>query len=370
MTEKAKSRTSLSQGQVIFSICSIIALALSFVCSDALLESMKRGMQLCVTTVLPSLFPFAVLSELTVRSGAADGVARLFGKAFEKLFGIRREGAIALVLGLLCGFPIGTRSAISLYERGKLSRGELERLLCFCNGPSPAFLVGAVGVSLFGSREFGILLLVAELVSCLAVGILLRWLFGKDGELSLGACVNPCPRRLGACENITLAVSESAKSMISVCAFIIFFSAFGGVIRACLDTLRVPDGAMALVMGALELTGGALAVSELEPPLSCLLCAAVVGWSGLSVHFQLISICGEHKIRLGRYFCAKLCRAAIDVAVVAAGMRIFDGKIVISEGAAESFLHSGRPSALGIFSLFLFAIGAFSLCRREKVRKK
>lgn len=370
MTEKAKSRAALSSGQVIFSICSIISLALTFICSDVVLESMKRGMRLCISTVLPSLFPFAVLSELTVRSGAADGVARLFGGVFEKLFGIRREGAIALVLGLFCGFPIGSRSAISLYERGKLSRGELERLLCFCNGPSPAFLVNAIGVSLFGSREFGLLLLVAELISCFAVGILFRWLFGKNSELDFGASSDLCERRIGVCEHITRAVSESAKSMISVCAFIIFFSAIGGVFEFCLVSLGVSKEALSALMGFLELTGGALAVSKLEPPLSCLLVASVVGWSGMSVHFQLISICGEHKIRLGRYFCAKLCRAAIDVAVVAVGMRVIGEEIVISGGAAESFLYGGRPSVLGALSLLLFAIGALGIWQREKARKK
>ena len=175
MTENIKSK--LSAGQVIFSLCALASLALAFIFSEVLLESMKRGMKLCISSVIPSLFPFAVLSELTVRSGAADGIARLFGGAFERLFGVRREGAIALILGIICGFPIGTRSALSLYERGSLSRDELERLLCFCNGPSPAFLIGGIGTSLFGSRELGILLFAAELISCFAVGILLRWLF-------------------------------------------------------------------------------------------------------------------------------------------------------------------------------------------------
>jgi hypothetical protein len=94
-----------------------------------------------------------------------------------------------------------------------------------------------------------------------------------------------------------------------------------------------------------------------------------VGWSGLSVHFQFISICGEHKIRLGRYFCSKLCRAAIDVAVVAVGMKLFGERISFCEGTAESFLQSGRTSALGALSLLLFAIGALSLWRRERVKK-
>jgi hypothetical protein len=94
-----------------------------------------------------------------------------------------------------------------------------------------------------------------------------------------------------------------------------------------------------------------------------------VGWSGLSVHFQFISICGEHKIRLGRYFCSKLCRAAIDAAVVAVGMKLFGARISFGEGTAESFLQSGRPSALGALSLLLFLFGALSLWRRERVKK-
>ena len=363
MTENIKSK--LSAGQVIFSLCALASLALAFIFSEVLLESMKRGMKLCISSVIPSLFPFAVLSELTVRSGTADGIARLLGGAFERLFGVRREGAIALILGIICGFPIGTRSALSLYERGSLSRDELERLLCFCNGPSPAFLIGGIGTSLFGSRELGILLFAAELISCFAVGILLRWLFCAKGERERAENQARSRARASIPEQITLAVSESARSMILVCAFIIFFCAFGGVLGELLVSFGAPRCVEAMLMGTLELTSGALSASRLQSPLSCLLAAACVGWSGLSVHFQFISICGEHKIRLGRYFCSKLCRAAIDAAVVAVGMKLFGTRISFCEGTAESFLQSGRPSALGALSLLLFAIGALSLWRRE-----
>ena len=369
MTEKIKSkRGACVSGEVLFSLCSIAVLLLAFAFSGEVLEAMKRGMKLCVSTVIPSLFPFSVLCELTARSGAADGIARIFGGVFEKLFGIRRVGALALILGVSCGFPIGTRCAISLYERGRIDHDELERLLCFCNGPSPAFLIGGIGASMFGSREFGIMLFVSELISCVAVGVLFRWLGGKRmGGERLVACTNE--KRLGIAEHITLAVSESAKSMILVCAFIIFFSAFGGIVGKCLLSFGASRSVSALVLGILELTGGALAASELAPPASCLLVAAIVGWSGLSVHFQFVSICSEHKIRLGHYFAARICRAAIDCALVALGLRLFSDRITIHSGAAESFLVSGEIDLFGTVGIFAFVLGVLNLRGEIKRRK-
>jgi sporulation integral membrane protein YlbJ len=363
---KKRKSSSLSAGQVIFSVCSALVLVLSLFFSDELLAQMQKGMKLCVSTVIPSLFPFAALSELLIRSGATNVVAKIFGPAFEKIFGIRREGAIALVLGLICGFPIGTRCAITLYERAKIDKYELERLFAFCNGPSSAFLIGAVGTTLFGSRKLGLLLCAAELISCFAIGLLTRWFYDCKGKGEFFLC-NACERTAPKIsDEITGSITSAARSMIYICAFVIFFSSFTGMIETCLDLLHIPKILRVLCIGFFEMTSGALAASELPIPLSCLILSAMIGWSGMSVHFQFISLCGEHKVRLWRYFGAKLCRAAIDCLLLFAGLRIFGDTLELRIGAAESFLASGTVDIFAIISLVIFSFGAVRVARREK----
>ena len=159
MTEKvAKSKKRrailpLSTRQTLFCVAATVALALTYMHSDVATASMAKAIDICIYSLIPSLFPFMVLSELLVSFGATSLIAKLAGRAFRFLFGISPAGAGAFIPGVLCGFPIGTRIALSLFERGEIDRRSLSHLLCFCNCPSPAFLIGAVGIGVFGSKN-------------------------------------------------------------------------------------------------------------------------------------------------------------------------------------------------------------------------
>jgi sporulation integral membrane protein YlbJ len=313
----------MTRGEIIFCALSILALFLTFGFADTAIGAMSEGMKLCVSVVVPSLFPFMVFSDILVSSGGARLIAMPFSRLAKRLFGVSKEGSVALVLGVLCGFPMGTRAALSLYREGKISRGETEHLICFCNGPSAAFLINAVGLSLFGSRDFGILLYCSQIISSLAVGVLARSYFKKrsDAPALILSCAEERSASRGVLSSIVRAVTGAAEGVVSICAFVIFFSALTGVLRELLSYFGIGEIAGAALLGFFEMTGGVSAASALALPLSCLFAAAIVGWSGLSVHFQFISLCKDYEFSKKPYFVAKIARSALDVAIVCVGMR-------------------------------------------------
>ncbi len=362
-TENKKSTlnpTRPSAGQILFCVMSVAVLLLTFRHSELAISSMSGGMRLCVSTVIPALFPFMVLSELLVSSGAAKLVARIFGGVFEGLFGIRREGCIAFLLGIVCGFPIGTKSAVSLYENGKISRSELEHLLTFCNGPSSAFLISAVGVSLFSSREFGVMLYCAEIISATVIGAVGRVFFShkkRDDEETLARGVRSQEESAGL-QSVVSAVTSSASSMLYVCSFVVFFSSVTGILSAYADAAGLPRAIKTALIGFFEITGGVAAASSLPTYSACLCTAAIVGWSGLSVHFQLVSLCSDHKIAYRPYFLAKLIRGALDLILIAAGLAIFGDRIDFTGEFAPSFLSAPSLQPVHIITLTVFGIAA------------
>ena len=140
MTHKARSilspstskRASLpTAGQAGFWLMSTFCFILILRNSDAAVEYMGRGLTLCAKTVIPSLFPFMVISELLVSSGAGEALGRLFSRMMRRIFGISGAGASALFLGSMCGFPVGAKTAVSLYDRGVISRSECQHLFTF-----------------------------------------------------------------------------------------------------------------------------------------------------------------------------------------------------------------------------------------------
>ena len=96
---------------------------------DVSATAAREGVALCLQTVLPSLFPFFVLSSLLIACGASELLSALLSPLMRPLFGLSGVGAAALALGLCGGYPVGARTAAELVENGALSRDEGERLL-------------------------------------------------------------------------------------------------------------------------------------------------------------------------------------------------------------------------------------------------
>ena len=273
----------------ILGVASLLAFIIFFCNSDIAIEYMKKGLKLCATSVIPSLFPFMVISELIVKSSLSYKIGGMLKYPMKSLFGVSKAGGCAFLLGILCGFPIGAKSAISMYDSGAIDKDELERLLCFCNNPGSAFIISAVGISLFGNRHVGLLLYVCIILSSITVGILINVSLRKTKKESLRRAYVYAPHK-DTVSVFTSAVSSSAISMLTVCAYVVFFSSLVGCISSFLHSLSLPTAIRALVFGFFEMTSGVSAATEVKNiEVSLVLCALFTAWSGLSVHFQIMT---------------------------------------------------------------------------------
>ena len=147
---------------------------------DQAMEAMRDGLQLCGNVILPSLFPFFVLSTLVIELGMSQYLGKLLEPIMAPVFRVNGNCAAALALGFVGGYPVGARTAIQIYENGQCSRTEAERMLAFCNNSGPAFILGVVGTGVFGSGTAGLLLYLTHLLASLCVGILFRFYRASD----------------------------------------------------------------------------------------------------------------------------------------------------------------------------------------------
>jgi sporulation integral membrane protein YlbJ len=270
-------------------ICLFITV-LFFKNSDIAAAWVTRGLSLCAKKLIPSLFPFMVLSSLAVSSGLGRMISRILRAPVRVLFGLGEDCACALITGWLCGFPVGAKCACDLYRAKRISYEEYGRVLCICSTPSPAFLISSVGSSMLGDKAYGIWLYAISLLSALGVGVFLKIkapLGNSRGPTQQARALSDMP----ISRALTRAVTESASGMLSVCAFVVFFSAFIGTLEAYLSFLPLSETAHALVFAFFELASGLASICSLSSPLVFPLCALAVGWSGLSVHLQTVAIC-------------------------------------------------------------------------------
>ena len=293
----------------------------------------KDGLTLCFNVIVPSLFPFFVLSSLVVDLGLAAYLGRAMEGLMRPLFRVSGSCAAAVALGFIGGYPVGARTALQLYEQGLCSKTEAERLLSFCNNSGPAFILGVVGAGIFGDSRVGLLLYLTHAMASLVVGLLFRFYGGSERKHAPKARPKPI-RTVTLPAAFTGAVSRSLQSTLNICAFVVFFavvlrllSAYG-VLAALASLLSLAgleaEWAKRLVAGLLELSSGVASLqggTELTGRVS--LAAFMLGWAGLSVHCQVLSFLVDSGLSARVYLAGKLCHGLIAAGLTYALTRLF-----------------------------------------------
>ena len=287
--------------------------------------AMRDGLTLCGNVILPSLFPFFVLSSLVVELGMSRYLGKLLEPVMAPLFRVNGNCAAALALGAVGGYPVGARTAIQIYETGQCSRAEAERMLAFCNNSGPAFILGVVGAGVFGSGAAGLLLCLAHLLASLLVGVLFRFYRPGEGPRA-GRRRGPEFQAASFSRAFTRSVTGALTSTLNICAFILFFTVFlrildhAGVLSGAaklLSTLLAPLGmdqtwAERLLTGLVEVSSGVSSLTDgtLSGRLS--MAAFMLGWAGVSVHCQVLAFLGDSGLSVRTYLAGKLLHGGLS----------------------------------------------------------
>ena len=335
--------------------------------SDLAMDGVRHGLSLCANTLFPSLFPFLVLSELLIRWHADEVLGRWFSRPVSALFGLSPGGATTLLLGALCGFPVGTTVAVSLVERGQMSRAELDRLMLFANNPSSGFLISAVGEALFGNRGAGVALLLITWLSAACVGVFLRLVCGSVRDTEEAHTAHQSAT--SSISDFTGSVTGAFAALLQVFSFVIFFSCVAGCLAPMIEALSLPRAAGVLLYGLLEMTSGiSAAVTSLPPAAAFRAAAFFSSFAGLSVCLQLFSVAQRHTPRLAPYLAARVAQGALALAFAEIYLRVARPDFVVSESVGTFLTYTGAPTPL-VLPLCL-ALAAFALCLLLRATRK
>ncbi|MDE6606989.1 MAG: hypothetical protein K2K54_04435, partial [Lachnospiraceae bacterium] len=106
------------------------------------------ALNLWFTKMIPTLFPFMVLSGILIRMNLVKPLCSPLRPLSRLLFGVEENGIFCIIIGFLCGFPMGAKVISDLYKRNEISLKEAEYLLSFCNNIGPIYFCGYVLVTL------------------------------------------------------------------------------------------------------------------------------------------------------------------------------------------------------------------------------
>lgn len=362
--------------------CGLLLCALALVCwPKEVSAAVREGLGLCYNVILPSLFPFFILTSLVISLGLAGYLGRLLEPVMRPLFHVGGTCAAALALGFVGGYPVGARAALTLYEEGQCTKTECERLLSFCNNSGPAFILGVVGAGIFADSRVGLLLCLVHAAASLCVGLVFR--FYKRRERDGARSVSPTITVKRFSTAFTDAVKGAVTSTLNICAFVVCFTVMirlgflSGLLPALAELLALlfaplgltRDWADRLLTGILELSSGVAALNG-DGSLSgrVAMAAFLLGWAGVSVHCQVLSFLSDSGLSTRTYLGGKFLHGVFSAALTALLLRWFPLKESVSsylaeqvEGIAGTDLYSAlavsTAAAWLVFLLFFLLAG-------------
>ncbi|MGN1327552.1 MAG: sporulation integral membrane protein YlbJ [Clostridia bacterium] len=334
-------------------ILSIIFVAFTFclvVFSKSNLAAAKSGLKLWANNVVPSLFPFFIATNLLSHTNVLSVISKYCNKIMRPLFNVPGEGAYAFILGLISGYPVGAKIVTDLRNSNLCTKDEGERMLCFTNNSGPLFIIGTIGITLFANSTVGLVLLITHILAALTVGIILGIVsrLRKNKSLQYSSKIlsilnqgsnktskyrnNPSNSTICAFSNLgeilSNAILESSKTIIMIGGFVVIFS----VIISILNTSKIMEllsfalypvlkflhidisFAKSILSGIIELTNGVSIVSSIANKAistNIVICAFLLGFGGISVMLQVLSITSKSDLSIKKYFLGKLLQGII-----------------------------------------------------------
>lgn len=287
-----------TQKSPIYMIAACIAMLVLIFDAKTAFSGASEGIALCLTTVIPSLFPFFVISSLL--TGLSSSFSLKFLRPVGKILSLPENCEPLLLIGFLGGYPVGAQSIRQVYCAGNLSRRDAERMLSFCSNAGPSFIFG-IGAVIFPDRRLCWWIWLVHILSALIVG----WLTPTYSA--------PSNVRIGISTiSLTEAAHKSVRVMGTVCSWIILF-------RVVLTFFQkwflwiLPQTTAVFFSGLLELTNGCSQLLQVQSVASrFLLFSILLGCGGLCVALQTHAVLSGSGLSLHPYLRGKAAQGAVS----------------------------------------------------------
>ena len=305
--------------QIIYTVFFLMMTVLILTNSQKSLYFALNGLNLWFSKMIPTLLPFMILSGIMVRLRLTENFVSLLHPILHPIFQVRKNVTYAMIMGFLCGFPMGARVTGDLLDRKLITKREAEYLLAFCNNIGPVYFTGFVLPLL--RRELLAPYLVGMYGLPFVYGLILRYTLFRDMEEDSDQQVesHQKPRTaLTLLSQIDDAITSSVQNILMLGGYMILFNlfqlipeVFSGLLISCVS----PSAAICvkkvslMLAPILEITGG-LGLLQDSMPLWALL---VLPFGGLSCIAQTYSTVRHSGLDINNYIKHKLILSGMTV---------------------------------------------------------
>ncbi len=264
-----------------------------------------HGFTLWYSKMIPSLLPFMILSGILVRMNLTEHFSKILHPLLKRLFRCNGHLSYGILMGFLCGFPMGAKVTADLFHHHKISKREAEFLLSFCNNIGPVyfctFIIPLLGLNapvpyLFGMYGLPFL-----------YGMVIRRSLFKDLD-NIDIRFHTQSKTTASLQPLLSALDEaihtSIQSILMLCGYMILFNLLNILPHFFFPKLHF------YLAPLLEITGGLSMLGQIHPLYS--LCLLPFG--GFSCIAQTHSMIAGMGLSIQKYILHKVLLTILTIA--------------------------------------------------------
>lgn len=257
-----------------------------------------HGLTLWYNKMVPALLPFMILSGTLIRMHLTERVVLLFHPVLKKIFRCNPNVSYGILMGFLCGFPMGAKVASDLLRQDKITETEARYLLAFCNNIGPVYFCSfVIPVLKVNNIPFAIAVMYGI---PFVYGILLRYtLYRKRMDqclLSYTGCLKRKKTDVRLLSALDDAIRSGISSISMLCGYMILFNLLNILPHFWLPSLGK------YIAPLLEITGG-ITLNSYASPVYILI---LLPFGGLSCIAQTNSMIADTPLSIKEYTIHKL----------------------------------------------------------------
>lgn len=262
--------------KVLLTFLCIFAIVIILLSPQTVIDGVRTGIELNLYSVIPSLLPFMVLTNIMLKYNLCEYISCIFKPVLSKIFRVSSNGCFATIIGFTCGYPMGAKIIGDLYYNKMISKSEAVYLITFCNNCSITFLLNYVIYECLGSNFPVYIALILVYVPPIITGFINKYFFKTDVNMKIHQLKSTYTRN---------PIFAAVKSISILSVYIICFT----VIAKCIETMNfIPYIIKCCIAGLTEITSGANFIVSLirDNTTRIFLVFACTVFGGLSIMFQ------------------------------------------------------------------------------------
>ncbi len=277
----------------------------------------KDGLLLWYNCVVPTLFPFMILSNIMLKTNSIDCFHFLLSPLYHFFPKFNKNIPYLFLLGFFCGYPMGAKTMDDLLAKNLIDKNFAKFSLVLFNHASPMFLIGYILTATLKKKIsisfFFFILYAPYFLYALFLALFSSLFFGRQQKKgSSHFCDNQ------KFENPTLPDSNNTNHSSDINIFLDSFSVivkvgcymmlFSILCRFLIFFLPKDNFFVIILIGMTEVTTGIHFIASSALPLSekiALICA-VTSFGGLCSLAQTKGVLTKSELSVNFYFILKL----------------------------------------------------------------